>query len=90
MKFEPLLLKVIAISGYSGVYFRLTYLHAVVTFTPICLVFLLMKWWSWLEMWTLCSYNIYISVIVIITEDYLCYTHIYRIFCHVTLRKNEI
>ena len=41
-------------------------------------------------MWTLCSYNIYISVIVLITEDYLCYTPIYRIFCHVTLRKNEI
>ena len=41
-------------------------------------------------MWTLCSYNIYISVIVIITEDYLCYIHIYRIFCHVTLLKNEI
>ena len=40
-------------------------------------------------MWTLCSYNIYISVIVIITEDYLCYTHIYRIFCHVTLRKTR-
>ena len=38
----------------------------------------------------ICSYYIYISVIVIITKDYLCYTHIYRIFCHVTLRKNEI
>ena len=31
MKFEPLF-SVIAISGYSGVYFRLKYLHAVVTF----------------------------------------------------------
>ena len=41
-------------------------------------------------MWTLRSYNISIGVIVIITEDYLCYTHIYRIFCHVALRKNEI
>ena len=33
MKFEPFFYnKVIAISGYSGVYFRLTYLRAVVTF----------------------------------------------------------
>ena len=32
MKFEPLFFRVIAISGYSGVYFRLKYLHAVVTF----------------------------------------------------------
>ena len=31
-KFEPLLFKIIAISGYSGVYFRLKYLHAVVNF----------------------------------------------------------
>ena len=32
MKFEPLFFKVIAISGYLGVFFRLKYLHAVVTF----------------------------------------------------------
>ena len=38
-------------------------------------------------MWTLCLYNISISVTIIITEDYLCYAHIYRIFCHVTLCK---
>ena len=48
-----------------------------------------MEFGSWLEMWTLFSYNIYISVIVLITEDYLCYTHIYRIFCRVTLRKTR-
>ena len=50
-----------------------------------------MKWWSRFEMWTLCSYNISVSVIVIITdsEDYLCSTHIYRIFCHVTLHKTR-
>ena len=28
----------------------------------------------------LCSYNIYISVIVIISENYLYYTHNYRIY----------
>ena len=32
MKFEPLFSQVIAISGYSGVYFRLKYLHAVMIF----------------------------------------------------------
>ena len=32
MKFESLFFKVIAISGYSGVYFRLNYSHAVFTF----------------------------------------------------------
>ena len=83
--------KVIAISGYSWVYFRhilflLLFLFISDTniymlkwlFTPICWVFLKMKWWPWLEMWTLCSYIIYISVIVINPENYLCYTHIDR------------
>ena len=32
MKFEPFFFKVIAISGYLGVYFRFKYLHATVTF----------------------------------------------------------
>ena len=49
-----IILKVIAISGYSGVYFRLKVLHAVATFYTYLLGIILMKWWSWLEMWTLC------------------------------------
>ena len=32
MKFEPLFLKLLQFFGYSGVYFRLKDLHAVVTF----------------------------------------------------------
>ena len=43
-----------------------------------------------MDMNVLISYTIYINVIVIIPEDYLCNTHIYRIFCHVTLRKTRL
>ena len=82
-----IIFEVIAISRYSGVYFRLKYLHAIVTFYTYLLGISSDEWRSWLEKGTLCSYNMYISVIVISTEEYLCYTHIYRIFCHVTLCK---
>ena len=74
MKFEPLFFKVIAIFWYSGVYIRLKYLHAVVTFYTYLLGTFF--WWNGdhgFEMRTLCTYNIYISVIVIIIDDYLCY-----------------
>ena len=71
-----IILKVNAISWYSGAYFRLKYLHAVVTFYSYLLGIspdeMVIMAWN-VDIMFLFIYN---SVIVIITEDYLCYTHI--------------
>ena len=73
MKFELLFLKLLQFLDIQGSILDSNIYMPQWLFTPICWVFLLLKWWLRLAMWTLCSNNIYISVIVRITEDYLCY-----------------
>ena len=89
MKFEPLFLKLLQFLDIQ-VYFRLKYLHAVVTFYNYLLgissdEMVIMVWnvdIMFLQYLYWCNCNIYRRL-------FMLYMHIYRTFCHLTLRKTR-